>query len=671
MGSMLIIGVFVALSFSVATALPLCPSGGAALTINVDNPTGAPQAIRFRGSVLTASCSGGKASFDQTVTCGAGASDCITVTGLGSGIWKHRISVGSQDQYQKSILVAADPTPNTLSWVVFRTALTVDRTDDVTSNPTPQCPSPPGLHTCTLREAMSAGDTAPAPLLVQFDPSVFSAGKPTVVQLTQSLDLPIAGYGMMVDGTDPTGNPTFRGDPFYRVVRLPSGSAVIFSNQLARLAGLFLQRPTLANGDSPGDVVIFLGNAAQQNLVVNCKVDGGGGRLTDKSVGQDCIQGIAGAGGSWAGANVVRNTELTGCADKAVKSTRLAYVQVQDSWIHNNIGGGLQATLSGNVEADHNLIERSGYNVTTQVFSNANGLSANGADGNDTPDIASVLNTDGNIIRYSSSRGISVQELSAATITNDFSCGATNLGLSGQNGIAIFNATASTAFATVRGTIAVYNGRNGATVDGESTADFGQAAPDAGNNAFTQNATNSRLGGHNFDNSSTQPNIPARANQRQHCYANPAQPGATCNGNLSLDISGSVNSGTPQAYRGSGTTLPIVIQSVWPTKGKAGDLVHIAGSGFNAIDGYPARGNCTSTVSQHNKCGSQILGTCVQYEASPGNWSNLAVQAVTPTEIVVLIPSALKCAQPVRIRVQRADYTGASVSATGLFCTNF
>jgi hypothetical protein len=670
MGPMLLTAVLVVLSSYVAAALPACPSGGATLTVNVDNQTGGPQAIRFSGSVLTASCSGGNASFDQTVTCGTGASDCITVTGLRSGIWKHRISVGDQDQSQKSILVAADPTPNTLSWVAFRTVLTVDRIDDVTSDPTPRCPSPSGLHTCTLREALSAGDTAPAPLLVQFDPTVFPAGKSTVVQLAKSTDLPIAGYGMMVDGTDPAGDPTFRGDPFYRVVTLPSGSAVIFSNQLARLAGLFLQRPTLADGDTPGDVVIFSGSAAQRNLVVNCKVDGGGGRLRDKSVGQDCVQGIAGAGGSWAGANVVRNTELTGCADKAVKSTTLAYVQVQDSWIHNNIGGGLQATLSGNIEADRNLIERSGYNATKQVFSDANGLSANGADGNDTPAIASVLNTDGNIIRYSSSRGISVQELSAATITNDFSCGATNRGLGGQNGIAIFNETMSPASATVRGTVAVYNGRNGATVGGESTADFGQDAPDAGGNAFTQNATKSALGGHNFDNSTTQLNIQVRGNQWQHCYANPAQPGATCDGNLSLDISGPVSSDTPQPYRGSASALPVVIQSVWPSKGRAGDLVHITGSGFNAIDGYPARGNCASTISRRNTCGSRILGTCVQYEASPGKWRKLPVKAVTPTEIVVGIPSALECARPVTIRVRRADYTGASVSATALFCTN-
>jgi hypothetical protein len=655
-------------------ALPACPAVGATLTIAVDNETGSPQPVTLTGSLVTASCSDGSTSFAQTVQCPTGSSDCLTLTGLASGVWQHQISVGQQNQYKKSVVVAADPhaVPNTISWVAFKTVLTVDRTDDISSNPTPRCPSSPGTRTCTLRQAIAAGAAALGPLVVQFDPTVFAAGAVTKVRLSQPNNLSIDGYRMVVDGTDPRGNPSFRGDPYSRVVQLPStGGAFVFTNGLAALTGLFIQRPTLSAGARPRDMIVFDGTdgLAQQDSIVNCKIDGGGGTLTTKLTAQDCIQGLNGAGADWIGANVVQNTEVTACPDKGVKATTLAYVKVQDSWLHHNIGGGIQATLSGNIEADRNLVEYGGYNATRQVFAQANGLAANGASPS-TPDIPSVLRTDGNTIRNNSSRGISVQETSSATISNDLTCGAANGGTGGQNGIAIFNSRASAAAATVRGVAAVYNGRNGATITDQSTGDFGQAGADGGNNAFTQNATNRFLGGHNFDNSSAKGNVPAIANQWQHCYADPAHPAATCNGNLNLEVSGSVNSTSPQPYRADASALPVDISGFYPTKAKRGDWVRIIGNGFNAVDGYPHRGNCTTTIQQHNTCGNPIMGNCVQYQSAPGVWTKLQVQSVTPTEIVVKLPSTFTCSQPVTVRVRRLNSTGTAVTATGTFCTN-
>ncbi|HEX7409130.1 MAG TPA: hypothetical protein VF515_15980 [Candidatus Binatia bacterium] len=648
------------------------------MTVRVNNPTGVPQSVTLAGSVLTASCIGGATGYAATVICGVGTTDCLTTSGLTSGIWTHQVSVGAQNQFSKSIVVDADPNgiPNTISWVVFSTVLSVDRTDDVATNPTPQCPSAPGTQTCTLRQAMSAGATAAAPLLIQFDPTVFPAGTPTTIQLTQSTRLAIAGAQMTIDGTDPNGDPTFPGDPYNRIVLLPAnGATFVFSNQGARLAGLFLQRALLADGATPGDIITFNGSGGQtqQNVVANCKIDGGGSSLTTKSTAHDCVEGFGGAGLNWSSANLIQNTELTACPDKGVKATTLAYLTVQDSWVHHNIGGGIQATLSGNVEADRNVIEFNGYNATVQVFTNGNGVAANGANAvvaPTTPDTPSVLQTNGNVLRNNSSRGISVQELSDAVITNDFTCGATNSAASGQNGIAIFNSTTSPASAIVRGTASVYNGRNGATITDQSTGDFGQTSPDGGNNAFTQNATNAALGGHNFDNStSPQTTLPAPGNQWQHCYADPANPAATCDGNISLDINGPVSVSPPQPYRADGNTLTVVIQSFAPTKATAGDLVRITGSGFNAIDGYPPGGDCTTTVQQSNSC-NPIAGTCVQYEASPEQWVDLPVQAVTPAEIVVRMPPGTTCAQPVTVRVQRLDDTGAIVTGTKTFCTN-
>lgn len=655
----------------------VCPANGATLVIQVENESGVPQQVTFTGNVLTPSCFGGIGAYSSTTTCGVGVTDCLTLAGLSSGIWKHHISAGLQNQATKSILLAADPNgvANSVSWVVFSSVLTVDRTDDVSSNPNPQCPSAPGMQTCTLRKAMAAGGSVAAPLLIQFDPQVFPAGTATTIQLTQTGSLPIAGYQMTIDGKDLDGSPTFSDDAHNRVVQLPdTGGTFVFSNQRAQLIGLFLQRPPLVDGATPGDLLRFDGTVgvSSNNVVANCRIDGGGGSLTMKSTAHDCVEGFGGAGADWGSANRIQNTELTGCPDKAAKVTTLAHLVVQDSWIHHNIGGGLQATFSGNLEADRNLVEFNGYNSTAQVFMNANGLSANGA--NNTvqpisPSIPSVLQTNGNIIRNNSLRGISAQELSAATITNDLSCGALNGGTAGQNGIAIFNSTTDAAFAMVRGTTAAYNGRNGATVANQSTIDLGQGAPDGGNNAFTQNATNASLGGHNVDDSSTQANVPAAGNQWQHCYADPSQPSATCDGNLALDFSGSVAVSAPQPYRGDGTTLPLAVQRFVPTKAKAADVVRIIGSGFNPIDAYPAGGDCVTTPPLNNTC-NPLVGNCVQYEMSPGQWADVPVLAVTPTQLVVQMPATFLCAQPVNVRVQRLDFNGNVVSTTATFCTN-
>jgi len=663
-----------------STATPgsiVCPADGGTLVIQVDNESGAPQEVTFNGSVLTSSCSGGVGAYSSTTTCGVGVTDCLTLAGLSSGIWKHQISAGLQDQATKSIVVAADPNgvANSVSWVVFSSVLTVDRTDDGSSDPIPQCPSPPGMRTCTLREAMAAGTSAAAPLLIQFDAEVFPAGTPTTIQLTQTGSLPIAGYQMTIDGTGLNGSPTFSDDAHNRVVQLPgTGGTFVFSNQGARLIGLSLRRPPLADGATPGDMVRFDGTAgvSSNNVIANCRIDGGGGGLTMKSAGHDCVEGFGGAGADWGSANRIQNTELTGCPDKAVKVTTLAHLVVQDSWIHHNIGGGLQATFSGDLEADRNLVEFNGYNSTVQVFTNANGLSANGA--NDTvqpvsPSTPSVLQTNGNIIRNNSLRGISVRNLSAATTANDLSCGAINGGTAGQNGIAVFNSSTDAASATVRGTTAAYNGRSGATVANESTIDLGQDAPDGGNNAFTQNATNASLGGHNVDDSSTQTNVPAADNQWQHCYADPSHPSATCDGTLALDFSGSVAVSAPQPYRADGTTLPLTVQRFVPSKAKTADVVRIIGSGFDAIDAYPPGGDCVTAPLLNNTCDPSV-GNCVQYEMSPGQWAEVPVLAVTPTQLVVQMPATFLCAQPVKVRVQRLDFNGNVVSTTANFCTN-
>jgi len=397
--------------------------------------------------------------------------------------------------------------------------------------------------------------TAPSPLLIRFDDDIFPAGAQTAVALSQSTSLTLQGTGVVIDGTDENGQPALSGNPagspgsaqYNRKVILPtSGSTLVIRTAGASLIGLFIQRSDLGTGTNPnGNVVYFTGGSGTQlNRIVNCKVDGGAGHFTGKLAGKDCINGDSSAGQNWANANTVQNTEVTACPDKGVKSDGTggsAYIVVQDSWVHNAIGGGIQATQGGALESDRNVVEcngRGGYDCSGPVaYSSASGIDDN---------VGSTLHSSDNISRGNLNRGISITS-GTATVTNDFACG--NKAGAGQNGIAVLDnnngSFTGTATATIRGSAAVYNGRNGATVlvmQAGTSADFGTSPtpPARGNNAFTQNNTGN-LGGHNFDNSTTAPPTPtpmaspipisALGNEWQHCYA--SSPALNCNGPIS------------------------------------------------------------------------------------------------------------------------------------------
>ncbi len=112
----------------------------------------------------------------------------IQVDNLGPGIWTHDITVSAtgQEQYRQSLLVSDPAKRNniepdatrTYDWMVFPTVLTVDRGDDpVSIDPVddcpagPVCPSPAGCNLCPLRQAITAANSAAAPVLIRFDHS--------------------------------------------------------------------------------------------------------------------------------------------------------------------------------------------------------------------------------------------------------------------------------------------------------------------------------------------------------------------------------------------------------------------------------------------------------------------------------------------------------------------
>lgn len=655
-----------------------CPVGGATLIVRIDNQSGATSTVRVKGSRASGTCDetglGLSLNYDSTsINCLVGATDCYTKMNLAPGIYRNEVTVSTpsqspyqnQKQYIESLVVGADPQgdPARLTWTVFKTVRTVTRTDDPTGG---SCGS--GSNACSLRQAVAAGATVPSPLLVQFDTTVFPPATPsggTTIALTQSSNLTLSGSGMWIDGRDSNGEPSiFFPDPgkYSRIVDIQNASArFVLTSANGGIAGLEIKRTT---GGTPEDVVVFSGSGAQRNTLINSRVDGG---ATGYFQAKDVIEALGGAGGNFSQANRVSKSVVTNAPDKGIKAAGAGtYLIVEDSHIHHNFDGGVQATLEGNVEANRNIIEYSGYNAAgTEVRDNANGLSIQGPASGPAP----VLNSLGNIIRYQTLRGISVRSNATSTITNDYVCGSDNAAdTGGLNGIAIFNDGGTpTASATLRGTTAVYNGRNGVTVDNTSTIDAGtNTGTAAGNNAFTRNRTvisSGRNFSNDTDNGST---ISAVYNQWENCGT-----GASCNNTAigSSDIAGSVTYTPTQPQRNAVSPNNFQIASFAPSQVPLqNDLVRIIGRGFNAIDGHPSGGTCASPATS-NTC-SPLSGVCVEFELTAGTFTPATVVSVTPQQIVVKYPSVLGCAKPMTVRVTQKDEFNNPESTTGTFCTN-
>lgn len=659
MKSAMTISLLLLMSNAALATVYSCPPNGARLDIIVDNTTGSAQSIRLSGHLTESSCEAGnlQLNYDKTLTCNPGVTTCATLSDLAPGSWLSQITAGAQLQNQQNLLIAVDPPQavNALSWTVFRSVITVDNTGDGAAS----CPSLPSKYTCTLRGAIAAANQAPLPTLVQFDPAIFPAGVTTVISLTSTSSLQI-GNDIMIDGTDTQGNPNGVGNPyavpaiFNRVVQLPfSGSGFNFQGKSAILKGIFIIRPSQTTGAKPGDVVFFGSSSAANNTVSNVKIDGGGNSVTDKTSGQDCIGTASFAGDSSATANVVTSSELFYCLDKAVKSAYGSHVLVQNSWVHHSIGGGLQATLSGSLEADHNVVELSGHNALTIAYTSANGLSSHGSS-TQTPAINSLLDANNNIVRYQTLRGLTADASAADLLANNnFSCG--NL-----NGIGLLNGAGTyTSKITVRGDAFVSNLHEGAVIDNTANGNFGTDADatSAGNNAFAQN------GIYNMENDHANLSIQAIGNQWFECPNN-----INCNPN----VAGTVSYTPWQPYQGSVQQLPLSISGFYPTKARRGDMVHINGAGFNAIDSFSSTSECTANFNSCDNQMNPINGLCVYYTLPGASQTVPAdIVAITPTDITFIIADT--CSQSTTITVKRWDNSSAPpkiVSATGILCTN-
>jgi hypothetical protein len=595
-----------------ATATPRDCPGGAELQISVENPgmVAAVGAIAS-GRLLKSTCrnnAGLLASYEMNV-----GDEALTITNLAPGLWVHSFRVHNpntgQRQYRQTLLLANGGT-NRVSFTVMASVFTVRNPDD-------------GSGSSTLRDAVRNSANAAKPHLIQFDEITFPSGEPTSIVLNSALPA-LTGAQVTIDGTDADGTAGNR--------IIDAGGRAIAGFTLSGTANTLVGLRIRNTGGNNRDVLSIAGAEAKQNRIERCIIDTS---TTGDAVGVDDAAG----GDFLQNANVITDTEIYGASDKGIKVTTGSHLRVERSWLHDNVNGGIQATLSGNVLAMDNLIERSTGTATAQ-----NGLSVNGA-ALDTPMVPSQLFAYGNIARFNGGNGLSLRGYSVAFVDGNY------FSANQRDGIRL-SSEGDSPSAVIEGSSAVCNAVNGATVEGMAQGDFGGGPLGShGGNAFTQN--NLPGGAENFLNLIGDTTF-AVNNQWEHCGT-----AATCNEQTVADYDigdhGRITVFKPaQAHR---TGVAPAITAVRPSSGKAGDLVRILGNGFNAIDGHDAQQCADLTV--RNRC-APLRGNCVRIGDVPA-----VLEAVTPTMLVIRLP--FTCVEPVPLTVTTQ---GGGISAPALLCTN-
>jgi hypothetical protein len=592
-------------------ALATCPRQGAALVVRVENlATPTSIAATISGRLVDASCVGSAGLAD---TYQVSVSDTPqTILGLAPGTWVHTLAIDDpatgQQQHRTSLLLA-NSAPTEMRFTAFPSVTTVRSAEDTRG-------------TGSLRDALTWAASAPKPALIQFDDATFPAGQLTVITLTAALPK-LDSNAVTIDALDANGAPGFRVVDA-NGLDIPALAITGGSNTIV---GLRLRH----TGAHNRDVISISGPGATSNLVERCIIENsttGDGIGIDNNAGSDFESTV----------NIVRSTEVSGADDKGIKVTTNSFARLENNWVHDNLNGGVQATLSGHVYAVDNLIERSGG------ASAQNGLAANGAVSKGTP-IATELHTDGNIARFNAANGIAVLGFSLGFLSNDY------LSANGSSGLRVYNREIYAAYATVEGVAAVCNGVDGAVVTDTSMADFG-GPKSPGNNAFTQN--NLAAGGANLRNGAGE-RVYALNNQWEHCGRE-----TLCNDAdiAAYDISDhGVHTLFAPAQAQRAQRAPIV-STTRPAKAAVGELVRIFGFGFNVIDGHAAGTTCPD-VATRNRC-LPLRGNCVHIGgvAAP-------VEAVTPTMLVVRMP--FSCIEPVPLTVETQ---GGGSSTVLTFCTN-
>lgn len=673
-----------------ATAVP-CPGSGAHVQVCVTNPTNNTSAtITVSGSYVDneITCTNREGSYSANFNVSPNSTYCTpplpSVSGLVTGSFVHRINVPGtgQDQYQKGPVLYSTGTLTTVNWTYFPNVITVNAAGDA-GTCTATCTT-----SCTLRQAINRANAlsggASSPVLIQFTTDV------GLIMQSCTNGLQLAGNGYItIDATDSNGKPWIVGDP-NATNDLPPRSVdlnnigffkIISSNNT--ILGLHIKN-AVTGSQQLSDLITFAVGATGNKLTAT-KINGG-----NADAGVDCSGGVCNSntsdlievlgGVSFATPAVtVRKVEGHSGIDKGIKAngtSGFGYAVLQDSWIHNNYRGGVQATFNGHAKLDRNVVEEAGFRWTTdrkQMDSAANGLVANGGD---SSTVFSEIQMDGNVSRNNVQHGVAAnKEWGKATSQNDYFCG---------NGLNGFAGTSTGGNQTLAGTgmAAVYNGVPGSGTAGRgvaavswATANFGDGSSNLGNNAFSENVNC------DFENGKPSSTINATNNQWRGnaapslCLASGAtvSTSPTQNG---ADAVMSIDSGTP--------TIPsnVFLQ---------GQTVRIRGLGFDAIAGNPVAGGCVKGVgdlttnpptsccrrkAKANTCSglhTPASGSCVEFQRSPsgGGGSNpAAVTSVTPAMVIAQTDTTTCIGDGEQVWVSKRRSNGSLDQKNAPRCTN-
>jgi hypothetical protein len=400
-----------------ADAAP-CPDT-ARVSVYVDNQSDdEPVTIEVRGELLdpSSTCSGlGDVGYETTLTCaGQGTQFCGAISGLRPGAWAHTVTTtvtGSDQQHQarRQVLVGADDGgSNVVQWTVYPRTFVVGAVSDdefiadLEAAEAYTAAHPGRFALLTFARTAFPGAQAPVTIPLGFvpqsdtadlcDPSV-QCGTPA-----RATRVCLDGSRVVVDGLDDRGETgavrLAIGRCATSLIRITGGDNV--------LRGLELVGSIKANPSIALDTVAVSGETARGNRLDSVIVHG-------PSMG-DGIS-VEGPNGSGTADVVVAASIVMGAEDKGVKVRDDSQVTVTDSCIHDNRNGGLQATFGGHARVERSVVQ---FNVP--------GAAENGLSAGVPEDVENfnTLETDGNIIRFAGSRGISVVNNADAVLMNDF-----------------------------------------------------------------------------------------------------------------------------------------------------------------------------------------------------------------------------------------------------------
>jgi hypothetical protein len=695
-----------------------CP-GPASIAVVADNlSSDASVTLHVEGQLVDpgATCSGaGVTSYATTLDCaGPGATPCGHVDGLRPGAWVHRVRAqvaGSDEQAQSQrsmVLVGtSDRTSggtNTVSWTVYPRTFIVRAADG-------------GALRDTLDAAAAFTAAAPgARALVTFDPDVFPGPDHPQTILLESIPRSSTGDICPDDVHCPDGRSTSYCLTGSNVVvdaldargALPGG-VILSVNRCTRsvlrimgsdnvLRGLELHGSANDAAGTPLDTLAISGAGAQRNRVEHCIIRG--------PTNGDAVEVEDGAGS--VNDNVVERSEITGAADKGIKVTTGGHVRVADSCVHDNSNGGIQATDGGNVVAVRNVVQ------LNRPGASQNGLLV-GVPDQTVP--MNTMTTDGNVIRFSGARGISVVNAASATFMHDVVTDNQQAGAvveSAQGTTPVPPETIPSPEATFRGVAfdcnykqisgtcdtdkpagvrcgsndacpsgvqCAYEDSDGAglrrsSCDGCAVAhlDLGAGGRDSGRDAFTQNQNpRDLLFGINLSNRDLDPwgPIVARGNQWEHCGTGTScNVGAVLNNDVRPHGVGA-DVGTPT---GPGRGPAPVIARVVPARPHAGDFVRVynasldgSGGTFNAIDGAACTdpgvdqgrpvglpGDACSPENPNVVAQNRSVGRANRVAITMGQLQiDAEVHAVTPSMLIFRMP--VDCYAPASMVVTRGN----------------